>query len=102
MEAVSVTHLALALAAGSLTTLSPCVFPVLPLVVGGALSFALLGALVGWAGPALGVDGDSVRSVGGALLLVLGMAILMGWDKQLEAAIVPLLPGTWVQLTVGI
>ena len=33
----SVAELGLALAAGSLTTLSPCVFPILPLVVGGAV-----------------------------------------------------------------
>lgn len=63
MEPVSVAHLSLALAAGGLTTLSPCVFPLLPLLVGGALqghrlgpvamgvgmarSFAVLGMLVG-------------------------------------------------------
>ena len=33
----SAAELGLALAAGSLTTLSPCVFPILPLVVGGAV-----------------------------------------------------------------
>ncbi|MDF6609517.1 cytochrome c biogenesis protein CcdA, partial [Escherichia coli] len=60
---ISLPQLALSVAAGSLTTLSPCVFPVLPLVVGGALqgnrfapvamglgmtaSFAGVGMLVG-------------------------------------------------------
>ena len=78
MEAASFGHLLLALAAGGLTTLSPCVFPLLPLVVGGSLqghragplamglgmtlSFAPIGLLVGLAGPALGIDGDSVRA----------------------------------------
>jgi cytochrome c biogenesis protein CcdA len=35
--ALSLPQLALAVAAGGLTTLSPCVFPLLPLVLGGAL-----------------------------------------------------------------
>ena len=93
MEAASLGHLALALAAGGLTTLSPCVFPLLPLVVGGSLqghragplamglgmtlSFALIGLVVGLAGPALGIDGDSVRTAGGWLLLILGVVMLV-------------------------
>lgn len=93
MEAASLAHLALALAAGGLTTLSPCVFPLLPLVVGGSLqghrasplamglgmtlSFALIGLVVGLAGPALGIDGDSVRTAGGWLLLTLGVVMLV-------------------------
>jgi cytochrome c biogenesis protein CcdA len=78
---VAVTELGLSLAAGSLTTLSPCVFPLLPLVAGGAvqgtalgpvamgfgmtLSFALIGVLVGTLGEAIGLDSDVVRMVGG-------------------------------------
>lgn len=93
MEAASLGHLLLALLAGGLTTLSPCVFPLLPLVVGGSLqghragplamglgmtlSFALIGLLVGVAGPALGIDGDSVRLAGGWLLLALGAVMLV-------------------------
>ena len=34
---MNASQLALSLAAGTLTTLSPCVFPLLPLVLGGAL-----------------------------------------------------------------
>jgi cytochrome c-type biogenesis protein len=93
MEAASFGHLFFALAAGGLTTLSPCVFPLLPLVVGGSLqghragplmmglgmtlSFALIGLVLGIAGPALGIDGDSVRTAGGWLLLVLGAVMLV-------------------------
>lgn len=93
MEAVSFGHLLLALAAGGLSTLNPCVFPLLPLVVGGSLqahragpvfmglgmvaSFALIGLLVGVAGPALGIDGDSIRTAGGGLLLLLGAVMLI-------------------------
>ena len=36
-DSLSLAQLGLSVAAGSLTTLSPCVFPILPLVVGGAL-----------------------------------------------------------------
>ena len=87
------THLALALAAGSLTTLSPCVFPILPLVLGGAVqqnrlapvamgigmaaSFAAIGFLLGALGPALGIDDDHVRTFGAVLLIIFGLVMLV-------------------------
>lgn len=93
LESLSPAVLGLAVLAGSLTTLSPCVFPVLPLVVGGsvqqnrlapvamglgmAFSFALIGMLLGALGPALGIDGDHVRTFGGVLLLTFGMVMLI-------------------------
>jgi cytochrome c biogenesis protein CcdA len=93
MEVASFGSLFLALAAGGLSTLNPCVFPLLPLVAGGSLqanragplfmglgmvaSFALMGLLLGVAGPALGIDGQSVRFVGGWLLLLLGAVMLV-------------------------
>ncbi len=86
-------QLAFSLAAGSLTTLSPCVFPILPLVIGGAVqanrlaplamgvgmatSFALIGMVLGLLGPALGIDGDSVRVAGAALLVAFGIVMLV-------------------------
>ncbi len=94
----SPTQLALSLAAGSLTTLSPCVFPILPLVLGGAVqnnklaplamgvgmatSFALIGMLLGLLGPALGIDGDSVRVGGAALLVAFGIVMLVPWLNE--------------------
>lgn len=88
---VSLAEGGLALAAGSLTTLSPCVFPLLPLVLGGAMqanrlaplamgsgmamSFAGIGLLLGAAGPALGLDTDLVRQAGAWLLI--GLATVM-------------------------
>ena len=82
MEAASFGHLLLALAAGGLSTLNPCVFPLLPLVVGGSLqanragplfmglgmvaSFALIGLLLGVAGPVLGIDGAKRQASSGA------------------------------------
>ncbi len=93
MDSASLGHLMLALAAGGLSTLSPCVFPLLPLVAGGSLqahragpvfmglgmmsSFALIGLLLGSAGPALGIDNESIRTAGGALLLLLGAVMLI-------------------------
>ncbi len=89
--ALSIPQLGLSLAAGSLTTLSPCVLPLLPLVVGSTLqgnrfaplamgagmvaSFAAIGVLLGALGPALGVDGDTVRLAGAAMLIA--FAIVM-------------------------
>lgn len=90
---ISLGHLGLSLLAGSLTTLSPCVFPLLPLVVGGAVqnnrlapvamglgmaaSFALIGIILGALGPALGIDSDSVRSFGAWMLIVFGLVMLV-------------------------
>ena len=83
------SYLGLSLLAGSLTTLSPCVFPILPMVLGGAsqnnrlaplamgvgmaLSFAGIGVVLGAIGPALGLDSDHVRLFGAVLLMVLGV-----------------------------
>lgn len=90
---ISFGHLGLSLLAGSLTTLSPCVFPLLPLVVGGAVqnnrlapvamglgmatSFALIGIFLGGLGPALDIDSDSVRSFGAWMLIVFGLVMLV-------------------------
>ena len=90
---VSLGHLGLSLLAGSLTTLSPCVFPLLPLVVGGAVqnnrfapvamglgmatSFALIGIFLGALGPALDIDSDSVRLFGAWMLIVFGLVMLV-------------------------
>lgn len=91
--ALSVPQLGLSLAAGGLTTLSPCVLPLLPLVVGSAMqghrlapvamgagmatSFALIGMALGALGPALGLDSDSVRIAGAALLISFAIVMLV-------------------------
>ena len=93
MDALSLSHVGLSLAAGSLTTLSPCVFPILPLVLGGAvqgnrlaplamgsgiaISFALIGLVIGALGPALGIDSDNVRIFGALLLIAFGLVMLV-------------------------
>lgn len=91
--ALSLPQLGLSLAAGSLTTLSPCVFPLLPLVLGGTLqgsrlapvamgvgmigSFAGIGMVLGAIGPALGIDGDIVRTAGAAMLIAFALVMLV-------------------------
>ena len=91
--ALSLPQMGLSLAAGSLTTLSPCVFPLLPLVLGGALqgnrlapvamgagmiaSFATIGMLLGALGPSLGIDADTVRTAGAAMLIAFALVMLV-------------------------
>ncbi|MEQ1686612.1 MAG: cytochrome c biogenesis CcdA family protein [Burkholderiaceae bacterium] len=91
--ALTLPQLGLSVAAGGLTTLSPCVFPLLPLVLGGAVqgnrlaplamgvgmmaSFATIGMLLGALGPALGIDADTVRMAGAVLLIAFALVMLV-------------------------
>ena len=107
---VSLTQAGLSLAAGGLTTLSPCVFPILPLVVGSAtarhplapvamaggmiLSFAALGVLIGLFGASLGFDADVLRPIGGSLLLAFGLVMLIpALDRRFSTLLTPLASG---------
>ena len=87
----------LAILAGLLTTLSPCVLPILPILLAAALdahrwgiwllalglslSFTLAGLFVATAGVALGLDAASFR-VGGAVLLMLFGSVLLSSALQ--------------------
>ncbi len=99
--------LGLALLAGLLTSLSPCVLPVLPLVVGGALtrhrlgpvalcaglglSFVVLGTVVALATQAFGFDPAIIRTIGAMLLLAFGIALLVpGAQENLSRWLSPL------------
>jgi cytochrome c-type biogenesis protein len=80
--------------AGVLSTLSPCVLPLLPLVVGAALathragalvlaaglavSFTVIGLFVATVGFAIGLDGGVFRTVSAVLLMVIGLVLLSG------------------------
>lgn len=91
-DPLSLGALGLSFIAGSLSTLSPCVFPLLPLVVGGAVlsnrmapmamgagmavSFSLFGLFLGTLGPALGIDADKVRTFGASLLIIFSAMML--------------------------
>ncbi len=108
--AASITEVGLGLLAGSLSTLNPCVFPLLPLVVGGALqnnrlapvfmglgmasSFALLGIFLGTLGAQIGLDADTFRTVGGTLLLVLAAVLLVpAFNERFTLLMTPLSTG---------
>ena len=92
----------LALVAGALTMLNPCVLPVLPIVLLGALdehrlgplalaagmvaSFTLLGLLIYGAGDALDLSGDTARNAVAVLMLFFGIAMLSSALKLRIAA----------------
>jgi cytochrome c-type biogenesis protein len=93
MSVLTLPQLGLSLAAGGLTTVSPCVFPLLPLVLGGAMqrnriaplamglgmiaSFAGIGMVLGALGPLLGIDADTVRVAGAAMLVAFAVVMLV-------------------------
>ena len=80
------------LLAGMLSTLSPCVLPIIPILVGSAagkhprgplalagglaLSYAVIGTGLAWAGSALGLDTSLFRSAGAAVLGLLGLVLM--------------------------
>ncbi|MBC2668475.1 cytochrome c biogenesis CcdA family protein [Novosphingobium piscinae] len=83
----------LAYAAGALTILSPCILPLVPIVLGSAAqahprgplalagglvgSFTLTGLLLATLGTASGFEGDWVRLAGAALLIAAGLALVV-------------------------
>ena len=84
--------------AGMLSTLSPCVLPILPLVLGPAMtvhrlgvvaltaglvtSFVCVGLFVATIGFAAGLDGDVFRTISAVLLAVMGVVLLSGALQQ--------------------
>jgi cytochrome c-type biogenesis protein len=89
---VPIASIGAGLLAGILSTLSPCVFPLLPLVIGAATSthrsgaywlaggvatsFTAAGLFVATIGFAVGLDGDLFRMISAVLLVLLGFALL--------------------------
>jgi cytochrome c-type biogenesis protein len=85
--------LLLAFLAGVVSILSPCVLPLVPLVLGAAvsehrlgpaalaaglaLSFATVGLFVATAGFSIGLDGGVFRSVAAVLLVLVGVVLLV-------------------------
>jgi cytochrome c biogenesis protein CcdA len=84
--------LGLAYLAGVLSTLSPCVLPLLPLVIGSAASahrlaplalglgltgsFMAVGLFVATIGFSLGIDADAFRDVAAVLMILVGIALI--------------------------
>jgi cytochrome c biogenesis protein CcdA len=111
-----VTTLALAFAAGLLSILSPCVLPLVPIVLGTAiaahplgavalaaglsLSFTVLGLLLALVGFGLGVDAGMFRIAAAAIMIVLGMILVVpSWQAKLAAAGGPV--SGWVDRRFG-
>jgi cytochrome c biogenesis protein CcdA len=94
----------LGLAAGALSTLSPCVLPLVPVLLasavsahrfgpmalgaGLALSFALIGVLLATVGASLGLDADTFRLVGAGGLALFGLILLIPKLQELFAGAV--------------
>src|SRR5579872_5461224 len=98
--------LLLALLGGLLTSLSPCVIPLLPLVVGSAgsrhrlgpialcaglvVSFSVLGVVIAVAIKAFSFDPGVVRTAGAVMLLVFGLASLLPASRLISRLLAPL------------
>ena len=84
--------------AGLLSTLSPCVLPIIPILLGSAasahrraplalagglaLSYAVIGTGLAWAGAALGLDPALFRGAGAAILGLLGIVLMSAGLQQ--------------------
>jgi cytochrome c-type biogenesis protein len=108
--------LGLAFLAGVLSVLSPCVLPLLPIVLGTAssehrlgplalaggvtLSFVAIGLFVATIGFGLGLDGDVFRLTAAVLMIVLGCVLAVPpLQVRLAAAGGPV--GNWADQTFG-
>ncbi|HKD25674.1 MAG TPA: cytochrome c biogenesis CcdA family protein [Xanthobacteraceae bacterium] len=108
--------LVLAFAAGMLTVLSPCVLPILPIVLGAAaserrwgpvalamglsISFVTIGLFVATIGFAVGLDADVFRYVAAVLMVAIGLVLtLPGLQAQLAVASGPVANWTDARLS---
>lgn len=121
----------LAFVAGVLTILSPCVLPLVPIVLAGAaqrdrrgplalaaglvLSFTATGFFLATLGASLGLDGDLLRGIGAILMIAIGAALLLASVRAFtERAAAPLANwaaarqaglegfGLWGQAAIGV
>lgn len=90
----------LAYAAGALTILSPCVLPLVPIVLGSAaqrhrlgplalaaglvVSFSLTGFALATVGEAAGIESDTVRLIGAIVLVLIGLALIIPQFQRLS------------------
>jgi cytochrome c biogenesis protein CcdA len=113
---VDSVSLALALAAGALSTLSPCVLPLVPLVIGTAatehryapaalaaglaLSFTVIGLFVATVGFAIGLDTTVFRTVAALILAGIGVVLLVPALQQ-RVAVAAGPAGNWAHNRFG-
>ena len=111
-----IATLGLALLAGVLTVLSPCVLPLLPIVLGTAasehrlgpialaiglaLSFVVIGLFVATIGFAAGLDTDVFRFISAVLLIGIGLVLLVP-QLQAQFALAASPVGNWVDERLG-
>lgn len=98
---------ALSFLAGTLTAISPCVLPALPLIVGGAaqehryaplsvaggmiLSFTILGVFFSTIGISLGIDQTIVRYISASILILFGVILFVPvFQEQLQKILNPI------------
>ncbi len=110
------TALALAFAAGILSILSPCVLPLVPIVLGAAvtahplgavalaaglaLSFTGLGLLLALVGFGLGIDAGMLRFAAAVIMAVLGAILVVpAWQARLAGAGSPV--SAWADRSLG-
>lgn len=113
---VTIATLALALLAGIASTLSPCVLPLLPVILGSAaaehrlapvalatglaLSFTSIGLFVATIGFSAGIDTDVFRYAAAILLIVIG-AVLIAPALQERVAVAASPIGNWMHARFG-
>ncbi len=110
------TDLALAFAAGLLSILSPCVLPLVPIVLGAAVvahplgafalaaglavSFTALGLLLALVGFGLGIDPGVFRVAAAIIMIALGAVLVVpSWQARLAAAGGPI--SSWADQRFG-
>jgi cytochrome c biogenesis protein CcdA len=110
------TTVALGYLAGILSSLSPCVLPLLPIVLGAALtqhragplalaaglaiSFVVIGMFVATVGFAIGLDGGVFRLVAGTLLIIVGVVLLIP-QMQTQFAVAAGPVANWTEQKFG-
>ncbi|MGK2923058.1 MAG: cytochrome c biogenesis CcdA family protein [Methyloceanibacter sp.] len=109
-------NIGLAFLAGVLSVLSPCVLPLLPVVLGTAqsehrlgpvalasglaVSFTIIGLFVATIGFAIGLDTDVFRAISALLLITVGIVLLVPrLQQQVAVAAGPM--GNWVDDRIG-
>ena len=108
--------LVFAFAAGSLSILSPCVLPLVPVVLGTAaskgrygpillaaglvLSFVVIGMFVSLVGFSIGLDGKFFRLISAVMLIAIGLLLAVPFlQRQFAVASGPV--GNWVDQRFG-
>jgi cytochrome c-type biogenesis protein len=108
--------LGLAFIAGALTILSPCVLPLLPIVLGTAasqtrlgpfalgagvvLSFVSVGLFVALVGFSIGLDGGFFRTIAAAVLVLIGLILLVpALQNRVSTMAAPV--SAWAQERLG-